>query len=127
MNITNNNTMIYVKEDENGKKHYRARVSRKNQNNEYENGYIDIRLPKDTELENKTKIDITKGFLSFYNYKDKEDKQHTIWYIVVQEYSKKNAEEKQEINETKQENSTKLYEDFGNQITVDDLDMPLPF
>ena len=123
MNITNNNTMIYVKEDKNGKKHYRARVSRKNQNNEYENGYIDIRLPKDTELENKTKIDITKGFLSFYNYKDKEDKQHTIWYIVVQEYSKKNAE-------IKQENSKEVYEQFGNktEYTAEELDdLPLPF
>lgn len=126
MNITNNNTMIYVKEDENGKKHYRARVSRKNQNNEYENGYIDIRLPKDTELENKTKIDITKGFLSFYNYKDKEDKQHTIWYIVVQEYSKKNEEKKQENSK---ENTTDIYKEFGErtQITTDELDMDLPF
>ena len=122
MNITNNNTMIYVKEDENGKKHYRARVSRKNQNNEYENGYIDIRLPKDTELENKTKIDITKGFLSFYNYKDKEDKQHTIWYIVVQEYSKKEAKKEQE-------NSKEVYEQFGNktEYKAEELDMDLPF
>ena len=122
MNITNNNTMIYVKEDENGKKHYRARVSRKNQNNEYENGYIDIRLPKDTELENKTKIDITKGFLSFYNYKDKENKQHTIWYIVVQEYSKKEAKKEQE-------NSKEVYEQFGNktEYKAEELDMDLPF
>lgn len=86
MNITSNNTMIFVKE-ENGKTHYRAGLSTKNVKGEYESGYIDVRMPKDTVLENKTKINITKGFLSFYNYKDKEDKKHTIWYIVVQEYT----------------------------------------
>ena len=123
MNITSKDTTIYKKEYE-GKTYYRARISKKNQNNEYENGYIDIKLPKDTELEDKTKIDITKGFMSFYKTKDKKD----VFYIVVQEYSKKNAEEKQEIKEIKQENSTKLYEDFGNQITVEELDnMQLPF
>lgn len=87
MNITSNNTMIFVKEDENLKKHYRAGLSTKNKDNQYESGYIDVRMPKGTQLENKTKINITKGFLSFYNYKGKDDKQHTIWYIVVQEYT----------------------------------------
>jgi len=87
MNITSKNTMIFVKEDESGKIHYRAGLSTKNKEGEYESGYIDVRMPKDTNLENKTKINITKGFLSFYNYQDKENKYHTIWYIVVQEYT----------------------------------------
>ena len=86
MNITSNNTMIFVKEDEKGK-HYRAGLSSKKQDGSYDISYIDIRMPKDTQLENKTKINITKGFLSFYNYKDKEGKNKTIWYIVVQEYT----------------------------------------
>jgi len=86
MNITSSNTMIFKKED-NGKVHYRAGLSTKKQDGTYDKGYIDVRMPKDTQLENQTKINITKGFLSFYNYKDKENKQHTIWYIVVQEYT----------------------------------------
>lgn len=124
MNITSKDIMIYKKEYE-GKTYYRAGLSRKKQDGSYEKGYIDVKLPKDVELDNQTKINITKGFLSFYKTKDKKD----VFYIVVQEYSKKNTEEKQKINEIKQENSTKLYEDFGNQITVDDLDsgMDLPF
>lgn len=117
MNITSKDTMIYKKEYE-GKTYYRARISKKNQNNEYENGYIDIRLPKDTELENKTKIDITKGFMSFYKTKEKKD----VFYIVVQEFSKKDTE-------IKQEKTIDEYEQFGNSITVEELDagMDLPF
>lgn len=93
MNITSKETMIFCKEDSYGKTHYKAGLSTKNIKGEYEKGYIDIRLPKDTKLENKTKINITNGFLSFYNYLDKEGKTKTIWYIVVQEFTK----EKQEI------------------------------
>ena len=92
MNITSKDTMIFVKEDENLKKHYRAGLSTKKQDGSYDNAYIDVRMPKRTNIENKTKINITKGFLSFYNYKDKDDKQHTIWYIVVQEYTTDNQE-----------------------------------
>jgi len=82
MNITSNNTMIFAKEFE-GKLHYRAGLSKKNQNGQYESAYIDVRLPKDAKIENKSKINITKGFLTFYKTKDGKD----IWYIVVQEYT----------------------------------------
>lgn len=90
MNITGN-TMIFVKE-ENGKKHYRAGFSNKKQDGSYDKAYIDVRMPKGIEIKNQTKINIAKGFLSFYNYEDKEKKKHTIWYIVVQEYTADNQE-----------------------------------
>lgn len=96
MNITSNNTMIFKKE-ENGKVHYRAGLSTKKQDGTYDKGYIDIRMPKDTQLENQTKININKGFLSFYNYKDKEGKSKTIWYVVVQEYTLSDAIKEQEV------------------------------
>lgn len=120
MNITNNNTIIY-KNEYDGKVYYKAGLSNKKQDGKYEYAYINVKLPKGVELENKTKIDITKGFLSFYNYKDKEEKQHTIWYIVVQEYNKKSEEKKQE-------NSKEIYEQFGNktEYTADEIDN-LPF
>lgn len=91
MNITSKDTMIFVKEDEKGK-HYRAGLSTKKQDGTYDRAYIDVRIPKGIDIEDKTKINITKGFLSFYNYKDKEDKKHTIWYIVIQEFTKVNDE-----------------------------------
>ncbi len=97
MNITSKNTMIFVKEDENLKKHYRAGLSSKKQDGTYDNAYIDVRMPKGTDIEDRTKINITKGFLSFYNYKDKDDKQHTIWYVVVQEYNKQEETKDDEV------------------------------
>ena len=62
MNITSYNTMIF-KQEENGKVHYRAGLSTKKQDGNYDNAYIDVRMPKDVNIGNKTKINITKGFL----------------------------------------------------------------
>lgn len=117
MNITSNNTMIFAKEY-NGKMFYRAGLSRKKDDKTYENGYIDVKLPKDVELADKTKINITKGFLSFYKSKDKKD----IFYIVVQEFTTESGVKE----EPKEED---VYSNFGNSITVEQLDeqMELPF
>lgn len=61
---------------------YSTSISRKNQDGEYEKMYLSVQLPKGVELENKTKINITKGFLSFYNDKNGLSKPK----IVVMEY-----------------------------------------
>ena len=58
-------------------------ISKKNQDGEYEKMYISVQLPKNTDLENKTMINITKGFLSFYNTKEGLPKLK----IVVMEYN----------------------------------------
>lgn len=116
MNITSNNTMIFARDFE-GKTHYRAGLSSKKQDGSYENGYIDVRLPKDVSLADKTKINITKGFLTFYKNKEKKD----IFYIVVQEFTT-NVEVKEEQKED-------VYAQFGTSIKAEDLDdgMELPF
>lgn len=116
MNITSNNTMIFAKEF-NGKMYYRAGLSTKDKDGKYVNGYIDVKLPKDVELADKTKINITKGFLSFYKNKDKKD----IFYIVIQEFTTDGG--------VKEEPKDDVYEKFGNSITVEQLDeqMELPF
>ena len=49
---------------------YSTSISNKNKEGQYESMYITIQLPKGTELENKTKINITKGFISFYKNKN---------------------------------------------------------
>lgn len=116
MNITNNNTMIFAREID-GKIHYRAGLSKKNKNGEYENGYIDVRLPKDDKLENQTRINIKKAFLTFYKTK----KDDTIFYIVIQEYEKV-AEEKIAEKDP--------YEEFGKRVELEqqqELPMDLPF
>lgn len=91
MNITSKEIMIFKKEFEDGKVYYRASLSNKKQDNTYETAYIDVRLPKGVELENKSKISITKGFLTFYKTKDKKD----IWYIVVQEFTTEEQKNKE--------------------------------
>lgn len=69
---------------------YSTSISKKNQNGEYEKMYLSVQLPKGVELENKTKINITKAFLSFY--KNKQGLSQVK--IVVMEY--KTDEELQE-------------------------------
>lgn len=119
MNLTSKGTMIFSKEfDE--KIYYRAGLSSKAKNGEYKKAYIDVRFPKDTVIENKTKINITKGFLAFDNFIDKESKSRTNWYIVVQEF---------EIDGAVKQEEKDPYEKFGSSITVEELDegMDLPF
>lgn len=64
MNITGK-TMIFKSQYG-----YSTTISKKNQDGEYERMYVSVQLPKNIELENKTVIEITNGFLSFYNSKD---------------------------------------------------------
>ena len=49
---------------------YTTSVSKKNQDGSYDKMYLSIQLPKGTEVENKTIIDIQEGFLSFYKDKN---------------------------------------------------------
>ena len=79
MNI-NGKTMIFK-----NKFGYYTTISRKT-DNEYEDMYITVQLPKGTELENQTKINITKGFISFFKTKNGL----AVPKFVIQEF---NAEE----------------------------------
>lgn len=65
----------------NDRGYYSIGISNKKQDGTYENMYIATQLPKGTELENKTDIEITKGFLSFY----KNQNGLAIPKIVIQE------------------------------------------
>ena len=64
MNITGK-TMIFKSEYG-----YSTAISNKNQEGTYDKMYLQVQLPKGVELENKTMIDITKGFLTFYKTKE---------------------------------------------------------
>lgn len=65
INIENSETMIFK-----NKTGYSTTISTKNEKGEYENMFIPVQLPKGITLENKTKINISKGFLSFFKTKD---------------------------------------------------------
>lgn len=87
---------------------YSTSISRKNQNGEYEKMYLSVQLPKGIELENKTKINITKAFLSFY--KNKQGLSQVK--IVVMEY--KTDEELQEREAIQNEQNYNY--DFGDGL-----------
>lgn len=64
MNISG--TMRIYKNEYEGRTSYSTTISKKDQFGNYENMYISVQLPKDTNLASNTKINVTKGFLSFY-------------------------------------------------------------
>ena len=100
MNITGT-IRIYKKEFE-GKEIYSTTVSKKDQFGNYENLYISVQLPQGTSLENNSKINVTKGFLSFYKTKEGLPKIKA----VVQEF------EAEDVVKT----TTTLYSDTGKTI-----------
>lgn len=61
---------------------YSTTISNKDINGNWENMYISAQLPKGDELENRTNIQIIKGFLSFYKDKNGMAKLKA----VIQEY-----------------------------------------
>ena len=78
MNIVGR-TKVFRNERE-GKVYYTTSIANKNKEGKYEYMTIDIQLPRGTDLENKTDIDITNGFLSFYKTKNGFAK---IKYVVM--------------------------------------------
>ena len=64
----------------------------KNQDGEYDKMYLSVQLPKGVELENKTMIEITKGFMSFYKTKEGLPKLK----IVVMDFETENKREEAE-------------------------------
>ena len=51
-------------------KGYSTTISNRTEDGSYENMFISVNFKKGIEIENKTKINITDGFLSFYKTKD---------------------------------------------------------
>ena len=86
MNITGK-TKIYK-----GKYGYSCSISNKKQDGSYSNMFMQLQLPKGIELEDKSTIEIIRGFISFYENKDG----NKIPKIVAMEI--KQDEPKQEEN-----------------------------
>lgn len=78
MNIVGK-TKVFRNEN-NGNVYYTTSISNKNKEGKYEYMTVDIQLPRGTELENKTDIDVTNGFLSFYKTKNGFAK---VKYVVM--------------------------------------------
>lgn len=68
MNISG--SMRIFRKDYEGSIFYSTTISKKDEFGNYENLYINVQLPKDIALDNNTKINVTRGFLSFYKTKE---------------------------------------------------------
>lgn len=105
VNITGE-TMIF----KNDKGFYSTSMSRKTVDGTYQSAYIPVQFKKGVELENKSTINITKGFLSFDKYTPKDaTKEVTSWKLVITEFTTVGASN----TETK-----------GSEFEVDNEDLP---
>ena len=88
-------TMIF----KNDKGFYSTTISKKNKDGEYENAYIPVSFKKGVELENRDRINVTNGFLTFDSYTDKEGKTRTNLKIFVLDFEggNKKASENDDI------------------------------
>lgn len=119
MNIEHNRAVMIYKNINEGKTFYSLRLTKKDEDGNYVNGYMTCKFKKDIKLEDKTKIMIKRAFLTFY-LKDKI----TVPYIFILDFdlvdtSIQTMEKENEVQED-------VYATFGNSITVEQLD-DLPF
>lgn len=82
-NITGE-TMIF----KNDKGFYSTSLSKKLMDGTYQSSYIPVQFKKGTVIENKTNINIVKGFLSFDKFTPKgATKEATSWKLVVTDFT----------------------------------------
>lgn len=72
---------------------YSTAISNKKQDGTYERMYVSLQLPKEIEVENKTYIEITKGFLSFYKDKNGMSKIKIVAMEIKQNEPKQGVQE----------------------------------
>lgn len=104
-------TMRIYKNEYEGRASYSTTISKKDQFGNYENLYISVQLPKDISLESNSKINVTKGFLSFY----KTNQGLPKIKAVVQEF------ENETPQEPKQEAMPQFYDNIPNYYDNDSL------
>lgn len=74
-------------------KGYSTSISNKKEDGSYENMFIAVNFRKGVSVENKTKINVTNGFLSFYKTKENVAKPK----IVIMEFETENNSSKNEV------------------------------
>lgn len=71
---------------------YSTAISNKKQDGTYERMYVSLQLPKGVEVENKTYIEITKGFLAFYKDKNGMSKIKIVAMEIKQDEPKQEVQ-----------------------------------
>lgn len=108
ININGNKIVIFKNE----KGQYSTSISNKKEDGSYENMYITVNMPRGVEVENKTRIEITKGFLSFYKTKEGLPKLK----IVVQKFKTQ-----EDIDNAEEQYAKEEREAIQNEDTYEDL------
>lgn len=72
---------------------YSTAISNKKQDGTYERMYVSLQLPKGVEVENKTYIEITRGFLAFYKDKNGMSKIKVVAMEIKQDEPKQEVQE----------------------------------
>lgn len=124
MEIIESHLLKVFRKDYEGRAYYKVGISKKDQNGNYVNGYLDVRFKKDVELEDRTNIYIKKAWIDFY-LKDKK----TIPYVFINEFETVN-EAVEKAKEEVKENKTDPYAEMGKQVSIDQFeitDEDLPF
>lgn len=106
MNINSERPLMVFKREYNGRVYYSLGISKKEMNGTYTNGYMPCEFKKGVSVNDKTRIYLKNAFLTFY-LKDKQ----TVPYIKILEY--------ETVEETIQ-NSKDPFEEFGEQVDIDD-------
>ena len=91
---------------------YSIGLSKKNQNGEWENTTFPVRFKNGVELENKTKIKIQEYWFDFYNWVH-ESKKGTSYYFFINKFSVVDKKDP--------------FEEFGEQVRLEDSEDSLPF
>lgn len=112
MNISG--TVRIYKNQFEGRETYSTTLSKKDQFGNYENLYISVQLPQGTSLENNSRINVTKGFLSFFKTKQGLPKIKA----VIQEFE---AEDPQETPASNYEQQAQNYYDSQANYYSDEL------
>lgn len=106
MNVNSERPLMVFKREYNGRVYYSLGISKKEMNGKYTNGYMPCEFKKGVSVNDKTRIYLKNAFLTFY-LKDKQ----TVPYIKILEY--------ETVEETIQ-NSKDPFEEFGEQVDIDD-------
>ena len=116
MNIEDSRAKTIYRNEINGKTLYSIGISHKKQDGTWENGFMNCRFPKDTDMPNKTKIMIISAWLDFYV---KEKTTHP--YIFINKYEIVNTEK---VEEQLPVNATSEYDNEKSNVQLTDEDLP---
>lgn len=119
MDITG--TLRIYKNEYEGRENYSTTIAKKDQFGNYENLYISVQLPQGTILENNSKINVTKGFLSFFKTRQGLPKIK----VVVQQFTPETTTQETITQPTQPKSyEQQTMEYYDNQINYYGNDLP---